>query len=419
MTYVDTAMVGHLGEKATASVSTTTSIIWLISSLPYAFSVGLMAMVSRSYGAQKTDNLNKLAALSVKATLIFGTLITFLSVGLAPFIPGWMNAAAEIQHDAAVYFAIISIPSLFKVASVFFGTCLQAVKDTKTPMIINLSSNVLNVFLNALFIYGLSMGVKGAAIASGISFGAGGIVMTIVFFRRKEFGNIKTGLKQKNDICLIKEVSAIAIPALLTSLVSCTSHVVFTAMVSGMGTTIFAAHSIAIGAEELFYLPGYGLRTATSTLVGIAIGENKPDKLKTVKHQSIFITITMMIFTGILLFIFSTPLMKLFTSSCEVAKLGAQMLKIVAFSEPFFGLTIVWEGICYGLGKAKRIFIIESFSMWGIRILSTYIVINILNLGLKEVWYCMILDNIFKALMLTLINLISVPEKNLRSGFFS
>ena len=87
------------------------------------------------------------------------------------------------------------------------------------------------------------------------------------------------------------------------------------------------------------------------------------------------------------------------------------MLKIVAFSEPFFGLMIAWEGICYGFGRTKSVFIIESFSMWAVRILSTFIVVEILHLGLREVWYCMIADNVFKALALTVVNVFSPPEK--------
>jgi Na+-driven multidrug efflux pump len=171
-------------------------------------------------------------------------------------------------------------------------------------------------------------------------------------------------------------------------------------MVSGMGTTTFAAHSIAITAEELFYIPGYGLRTATSAMIGHAIGERDPEKLRLTETVSIALTVGAMLMTGTLLFFTAYPLMRIFTSSLPVARLGAEMLRLVAFTEPFFGLMVVLEGIAYGKGRTRGIFVVETISMWGIRILFTWFCTHVWMTDLRAVWYCMIADNIFKALML-------------------
>ena len=79
---------------------------------------------------------------------------------------------------------------------------------------------------------------------------------------------------------ILSETFTIGLPALGTTFVSCFGYIAFARMVSGMGTTIFAAHSIAITAEQIVYIPGYGLRVATSTLVGNALGEKDIRKLK-------------------------------------------------------------------------------------------------------------------------------------------
>lgn len=185
-------------------------------------------------------------------------------------------------------------------------------------------------------------------------------------------------------------------------MISCLGYVVFASLVSGMGTTIFAAHSIAVTAETIFYIPGYGLRTATSTLVGVSLGEEDKNKFETVGYLSVFLTVGMMCFNGVLLYLISHPLMSLFTKSQDAILIGAEMLKLVAFSEPFFGLMIVLEGIFYGLGRTRYAFAIETFSMWGIRILFTFLCIQVWNLDLRAVWYCMIADNVCKALLFTL-----------------
>ena len=92
--------------------------------------------------------------------------------------------------------------------------------------------------------------------------------------------------------------------------------------------------------------------------------------------------------------------MRLFTNSVNAARIGSEVLRLVSFSEPFFGLMIVLEGISYGMGRTKHVFACEAVSMWGIRIFGTFLCVNVFGLGLKAVWLCMIADNICKAILL-------------------
>ena len=204
------------------------------------------------------------------------------------------------------------------------------------------------------------------------------------------------------ELPLLKECARIGVPVLGTSMTSCMGYVVFAGLVSGMGTTIFAAHSIAVTAETIFYIPGYGLRTATSALVGAALGEKNQEKLKATGNISVILTVLLMCLSGFTLYLVAYPLMRLFTPSVPAASLGARMLKLVALSEPFFGLMIVLEGIFYGLGRTKYAFLVETFSMWGIRIFFTFLCVKVWSLDLRAVWLCMIGDNVCKALLFAL-----------------
>ena len=196
----------------------------------------------------------------------------------------------------------------------------------------------------------------------------------------------------------------VGLPFMATSAVSCSGYIVFAGMVNGMGVTTFAAHSIAVTAEEIFYLPGYGIRTASSALIGSSIGEGNRRKFRDIRRQSILLTGAVMAISGIVLFFAAYPLMRMFTISQPVAESGAKVLRMVAFSEPFFGLMVSWEGISYGTGRTRSVFIIEALSMWGVRICMTYVVIRA-GMGLTAVWWCMIADNVTKAVLLTLVGL--------------
>ncbi len=398
--YVDTAMVGHLGEAATASVSVTTTITWLVNSIPHAISIAILAMVAKAFGAKDENRIKKISMQALMLAVVCGIITGGISLICSPYIPIWMGADKSIIHDASEYFFIISIPMIFRTASIILGAAIRATKNTKTPMLISLFSNILNIIMNTLLIYILDMGVAGAAIASATSYVFSGTLMFIVY-RRNKYLNWKFKEFTIDGHCM-EECAKIGIPVLASSLTSCLGYVVFAGMVSGMGTTIFAAHSLAVTAETIFYIPGYGLRTATSTLVGISLGENDGEKFRLVSKMSIIFTVGMMVVSGVVLYFVAYPLMCLLTSSRPAAELGAEMLKMVSLSEPFFGIMIVMEGIFYGLGRTKYAFFVETFSMWGIRIFFTFICVKIFALDLRAVWYCMIADNVVKAVLLAI-----------------
>ena len=396
--YVDTAMVGRLGEKATAAVSTTTSIGWLINSIPGAIAIAMLAIASKANGAGQDEKLKKLAGQSILYAFVLGVILEILALVLSPFIPIWMGVEEDIVRPASLYFSITSITLIFRTSARVFAAMIRSLKDTRSPMYISVAENILNVILNFVFIYGLGLGVVGAAIASCISFGIGGIAMFLMMLSKKQLRPSFVDLKPDKDIWM--EALPIGYPVLGATVVSCMGYIVFAGMVSGMGTIIFAAHSIAVTAEQIVYIPGYGLRAATSTLIGNALGEGNTAKLSATRKMTILMTMVIMLVNGTLLFLFAYPFMQIFTNSTEVVIIGSKMLKLVSFSEIFFGLMIVLEGISYGMGQTKHIFVCESFSMWGVRIVGTFLCVKIFGLGLTAVWICMIADNICKAVLL-------------------
>lgn len=398
--YVDTAMVGRLGENATAAVSVTTTVSWLMSSVPSAVAVAALSLIAKAVGSRDERRIRKLSGQVLVLAVACGLVLGGTAMLLSPYIPVWMGADVSIRRQASIYFFIICMPMPFRACNSILGASIRATKDTKTPMIINLGANLLNVALNYLLIYTFGLGVTGAAIASAIAYALSGCCMFFAYRKNKllrwEFREFAL------DGAILRDCARLSIPVLGTNVASCFGYVVFASLVTGMGNTIFAAHSIAVTAETLFYIPGYGLRTATSALVGISLGEGNRKKFETVSGISVLLTMGMMFVSGLILYFAAYPLMSLFTPSEQVAQIGSQMLKLVAFSEPFFGLMVVMEGIFYGLGRPKYTFFVETFSMWGVRIFLTYICVRVFRLGLREVWYCMIADNVCKAVLLAL-----------------
>lgn len=405
--YIDTAMVGSLGTQATAAVGATSTVNWLIGSTISAVSVGFLSFIARAFGAEDKQVAKKAAAQAVLAVVIVGTLFTVITLSLSGVIPVWMQVDKSIQAMASQYFFIIYMPMLFRTASIIFGTILRAAGDTKTPMKIGVLVNLTNVILNFLLIYptrsmavlgmtfvmpGVGLGVVGAAIASAIAFTVGGICITVVLWRHPLVS--PKGQSFKPDMQILRPCLTVAFPNMLQRFGTSLGYVFFASMINSIGEVATAAHTIANTVESAFYIPGYGMQTAAATLAGNAYGANDKKKMDELAAMFIPIEIALMILSGGCLFIFAPNLMSIFSTSEEVIILGTTVLRMVAVSEPFYGFSIIIEGMMQGVGKTKEPFVYNIIGMWMIRIVGTFICTQLLGYGLVAAWACMILHNL-------------------------
>lgn len=406
--YIDTAMVGSLGTQATAAVGATSTVNWLIGSTISSLGVGFLSFVAQACGAGDAKRAGKAASQAVLATLITGILFTFLTLGLSEMVPVWMQVDPSIQNLASQYFFIIYTPMLARTATIIFGTLLRAVGDTKTPMRVGLLVNVLNVILNFLLIYparewngitlyGAGWGVLGAAVASAISFTVGGICITIALWQNPVISPRKQSLRPDFDI--LGSCLKVALPNALQRFGTSLGYVAFASMINSIGEVATAAHTIANTVESAFYIPGYGMQTAAATLAGNALGAKDGKRIKDLAKMIIFIEVVLMIGSGSVLFVFAPDMMGLFSKDAAVVLLGAIVLRMVAVSEPFYGVSIIIEGMMQGMGNTLMPFVFSISGMWGIRIVGTFVCTQLLGMGLVSAWACMIAHNLLLFIM--------------------
>lgn len=405
--YIDTAMVGTLGTQATAAVGATSTVNWLIGSTISAVSVGFLSFIARALGANDGAIVKRAVAQAVLAVLVVGSVFTAITLTLSDIIPVWMQVDKSIQALASKYFFILYVPMLFRTASIIFGTILRAAGDTKTPMKIGVLVNVINVVLNFLLIYetrminifgvhinmpGAGLGVIGAAVASAIAFVVGGICITVVLWRHPLVS--PKGQCFKPDIDILRPCMVVAFPNMLQRFGTSLGYVFFASMINSIGEVATAAHTIANTVESAFYIPGYGMQTAAATLAGNAYGAKDKKKMKELSAMFIPIEVILMIISGGCLFVFAPYLLGIFSTNEEVIRLGTTVLRMVAISEPFYGFSIIIEGMMQGIGKTKEPFVFNIIGMWGIRIVGTFICTQILHMGLVSAWACMIAHNL-------------------------
>jgi len=401
--YVDTAMVGSLGTHATAAVGSTTTVSWLIGSTVSAVGVGFLAYIAKAYGAGEKDRAKKASSQAVLTVIVLGIFFTALALSLSGVVPVWMQVDESIRGTASKYFFIVYVPMLFRCATSIFGTILRSVGDTKTPMRIGICVNIINVILNFALIYptrtvgsitipGAGFGVLGAAAASAIAYAAGGIIITVVLFKHPEIS--PKGQSFRPDREVLEPCLKVALPNALQRFGTSLGYVAFAAMVNSLGEIATAAHTIANTVESAFYIPGYGMQTAAATLAGNALGAKDEKRIKDLARMITLIEVVLMILSGAALFAFAPHMMGIFSKEAAVIMLGSTVLRMVAVSEPFYGVSIVIEGMLFGMGDTVMPFVYNIIGMWGIRIVGTFITTQLLGMGLVSAWAAMILHNL-------------------------
>ena len=421
VSFADTAMVGSLGAAATAAVAINTSPTWMLNNLVMGISVGSTVLVARHMGAQERGAAQHVAKKSLMLCLMFAVVLSLFVVVFGGYIPVWMGGSAEIIPQAGAYMRIVGAAFVPHYLSLLVGGIMRGAGDTRTPMLVSLLSNMLNVIGNFLLIFptriiqwggvsftmpGAGMGVAGAALATAIATATAGVVaLTILFMRGRSpagaFGiPVRGGWKWESGV--IKRVLKVGIPAALERILVNLGQIILLSMVARLGTVYLAAHHLAITAESLSYMPAYGFAAAATTLVGNAMGARQPETAHKYGNWTFAIGVTVACATGLLLFLFPSPLLSLFSRDAAVIAAGVMVLRVDAFAQPFFATSIILAGALRGGGDTRYPLYISFASMWGVRLVLAAVCVYGFHLGFLGIWIGMVADLCIRGILVFL-----------------
>lgn len=402
MQYIDSAMVGSLGANATASIGLVSTSTWLIGGLTGAVSAGFSVQVAQFIGAKRNREAADVFRQSLIIAGIFGTGLALCGAVISFYLPSWLGGALEIRGDATKYFMIYSLALFFVQMRQLMGAMLQSTGDMKTPSILNTLMCGLDVIFNFLLIFpsrdinlgglhfhiiGANMGVAGAALGTAFSELVTALIMAYIVCVKSKILKLKRGESWKIHKPCLKTVAKIASPIALEHIATCGAHIASTKIIVPLGTVSIAAHSLAITAESFCYMPGYGIGSAATTLVGQSIGAGNKHLSKKFAWVAVGLGVAFMTLMGIIMYFAAPAMMGVLTPVTEVRDLGATMLRIEAFAEPLYALSIVASGALRGAGDTFVPGIMNLGSMWLVRIVSAAILAPVL--GLQGVWIAM------------------------------
>ncbi|MFA6718470.1 MAG: MATE family efflux transporter [Prevotella sp.] len=398
MFFIDASMVGHLGAEASASIGLIESTTWLMGSLMGAMSIGFSVQVAHFIGAKDFFKARQVFRHALIFGGIFSLLMSIIGVSIHSFLPYWLGGGDEIAHDSSAYFLIYSLTLPVVFLFYLMSAMQKSSGDMRMPSILSIILCVLDVAFNYFFIYILHLGVMGAALGTMSAYIVTVIPMSNTALRRNKMLALHLDTEPFRWMwSYVRNAMKISLPIALQQMLMNGAQVVSTLIVAPLGNIAIAANSFAITAESLCYMPGYGIGDAASTLVGQTYGARRADLCKSFAHKTIGLGMVVMAFMGVVMYIFAPEMIGFLSPVTEIRELGASVLRIEAFAEPFFAASIVSYSVCVGAGDAMKPAIMNLVSMWGVRLTLAYWLAQ--TYGLRGVWFAMATELIFRGII--------------------
>lgn len=398
MFFIDASMVGHLGAEASASIGLIESTTWLMGSLMGAMSIGFSVQVAHFIGAKDFFKARQVFRHALIFGGFFSLLMSIIGVSIHSFLPYWLGGGDEIAHDSSAYFLIYSLTLPVVFLFYLMSAMQKSSGDMRMPSILSIILCVLDVAFNYFFIYILHLGVMGAALGTMSAYIVSVIPMSNTALRRNKMLALHLDTEPFRWMwSYVRNAMKISLPIALQQMLMNGAQVVSTLIVAPLGNIAIAANSFAITAESLCYMPGYGIGDAASTLVGQTYGARRADLCKSFAHKTIGLGMVVMAFMGVVMYIFAPEMIGFLSPVTEIRELGASVLRIEAFAEPFFAASIVSYSVCVGAGDAMKPAIMNLVSMWGVRLTLAYWLAQ--TYGLRGVWFAMATELIFRGII--------------------
>ena len=395
MFFIDYAMVGHLGEKATASVGLVETTTWLLGGLASAANMGFSVQVAHFIGANDFESARRVLRQSLVCCFLWSFMLSMACVAVHQQLPFWLGGTADIAGDASIYFLLIGLAGIFFQMEGLAGSMLKCSGNMRIPSALNILMCVLDVVFNYIFIYQMHMGVKGAAMGTGLAELVTALLMLYFLLCRSDMLRLAGhpgSFRLKADT--IKTAFKIGAPMGLQHLLMGGAQVVSTIIVAPLGTVAIAANSMAITVESLCYMPGYGIAEAATTLVGQSIGAGQRLLTRSFARISVSLGIGVMTVMGVLMWLFAPELMSVLSPVDAIVQLGAEVLRIEAWAEPMFAAAIVCNGVFIGAADTLKPAIMSLVSMWCVRL--TLAATLARDYGLRGVWIAMATELTFR-----------------------
>jgi putative MATE family efflux protein len=402
---VDMAMVGRLGPKAVAAVGVSGQMFNMVMVISLAVTNGTIALVARFVGAEEKDRADSVLGQSLVLGAILSIPLMLPGVVAAARLFKLFGADAEVTRVGVPYLQMLMLGTVFIVASLVVSSALRGAGDTKTPLVISVAANVVNLILNYALIFGKfglpRLEVFGAGIATIIAFFVEAVTFLLVLWK----GNLVLSLPAKllhleKDI--VRKILRIGTPSALEAGLIQGGMLWYMSVIATYGTDPLAAYLIGVSIMSLSFMPGFGFSVAASTLVGQSLGAKEPAEASAYGWESTKLAAIVMSLIGVGLFVAARPIGLIYVDEENVIAYIVIFVRILALCQPGMAVTFTLSGALIGAADTRWPLYASVVGMFLIRIPLAIVAAYVFGLSITWVWMIILADHYGKAVVLFL-----------------
>lgn len=397
---VDMVMVGRLGAEPVAGVGVGTQILHAVSVVMIAVSTGTVALVARHVGAAEQEQAEQVLMQSLYAVGLISLLVAVpVFVWARPIVAVFGVAPGVVaEGEGYVRYIMLGVPcaALFLVIS----SGLRGAGDMRTPLFIGVFMNALNIAGNYVLIFGKlgfpAMGVRGAALASGIAFTVG-VVAALVLLQRGTLVLRLRAAHLRPHLDTARRILAIGNPTALEQLLMQLGFLLYLAIAALYGTTAVAAYFIGVRILALSFLPGFGFSAAASTLVGQHLGARQPHEAERAGWEANRLAMFFLSAGGLIIFLAARPIARVFIDDPAVIRDAISFIRILAIAQPLMAADFTLGGALRGAGDTRFPLLTVIVGFYGARLGFAYLAACVWSLSLTWVWAALLGDYVARA----------------------
>ncbi len=364
----DVVVVGKFaGDESLAAVGATTTLINLLTNLFIGLSVGANVLVANYYGAKQEKDVHETVHTAMTISVFSGMFLTLVGFITAPFLLSIMQTPADVIDLSVIYLRTYFMGMPAVMVYNFGSAILRAAGDTKRALYILLSSGVVNVAFNLVFVIAFHWGVFGVGLATIISQYISAVFIVLCLLREKTMVRLELRKLRiyKNKLLRILQIG---IPAGFQGMMFSLSNVVIQSSINGFGKVIVAASAASVSVEGFAFTSMNAFHQAAVSFTSQNIGARKFDRVSKILYISLFYVAVVGAFFAFLFLCFGKSLIGFYTTSPEVITEGVKRLTIIAGSYFLCGMMDVTSGSLRGMGYSFTPMIVSLLGVCVLRV---------------------------------------------------
>lgn len=405
MRTTDMILMGFFGPAAVTAVGL--GDVWerIVLRIGLGLGTGSISLISQETGTgtkKAKENADEILSQVIFASIIIG--IPFILIGwlIPDSLIRVLGAAPEVIKLGAQYILIIFSASPFRILALISARALQGTGDTRTPMVVEVISNIVNIVLSVILALGIGpvpeYGVIGVGVGTFIAKTLSALIYLFIFLGKRSKFDLQMPSKDW-DLTIIKQLFQVSMPKILQGLYQSLINFPFNSLVLMFGTEAAAAYHISLRIHHQIIAPLFrSYYTVTTIFGGQKLGAGKPEESKKSTIAMILLAFITIGFLAVILFFTAPFFIKIFTDDPETISFGVRFLRALSIGGPIFTIYGVLAGLLNGAGNTKTALFGNLFSQTIFKLGLSYLLSMIFNLGVLGILIGLVLDFAVRAL---------------------